>query len=180
MESSKVGYWLQIGANIGILAGLILVIFQMNQNSELLRVQLIKQDGDAYIANEMAIAGENYAEVWARVLNDPYEPELSDMRVLEASLWGLNVYKWSNTYRLSRMGLLADADWKREIDIAVDFAFGNPYARGWWDALTQDYPQNVPPEVIDYADAKIRAVPLNATRDWFDSIKMHTQKYRED
>ena len=32
MESSKVGYWLQVGANIGILAGLVLVALQMEQN----------------------------------------------------------------------------------------------------------------------------------------------------
>ena len=88
MESSKFGYWLQVGANVGILAGLVLVIIQMNQNSQLLRVQLIKQEGDSYVANEMAIAGENYAEVWARILDNPYDPLPADMRVMESSLWG--------------------------------------------------------------------------------------------
>ncbi len=40
MESSKIGYWLQVGANIGILAGLILVGFQINQNTKISHADL--------------------------------------------------------------------------------------------------------------------------------------------
>ena len=102
------------------------------------------------------------------------------MRVMESSLWGLGVYKWANSYQLYTLGLLSEEDWKREIDLAVDFAFGNPYARGWWDALVETYPENIPREVLDYADAKIRAVPLSTTADWFTRVKEHTQKYKID
>ena len=46
MESSKLGYWLQVGANIGLLAGLILVGFQIQQNSQILRTQVITEEAD--------------------------------------------------------------------------------------------------------------------------------------
>ena len=40
MESSKVGYWLQVGANLGLLAGLVMVAIQINQTSDLTKDRL--------------------------------------------------------------------------------------------------------------------------------------------
>ncbi len=38
MESSKFGYWLQVGANVGFLLGLVFVGLQMQQDRELKRL----------------------------------------------------------------------------------------------------------------------------------------------
>ena len=178
MESSKIGYWLQIGANIGILAGLILVGLQMRQNEELLRYQLLKQEGDSYVANEMAIAGEDYAGTWTRIHLDPYNVELKDMRVMESSLWGMGVYKWLNLYQLYEVGLVTEQQWKSAIDTDVSFAFGNPYGRGWWDAYLEGFSQDLPKDLREYADNQIRQVPLDATEKYFESIRHHTIKYQ--
>jgi hypothetical protein len=70
MESSKVGYWLQVGANIGILAGLVLVALQMEQNTEITRFQLAH---DAWLdsANQLnANMGEEPALVLAKIYQE--------------------------------------------------------------------------------------------------------------
>ena len=180
MESSKIGYWLQVGANIGILGGLILVLLQMNQNAELLRIQLLKQEGEAYVASEMVIAGENFASTWVRVHENPFEPDLVDMRIMESSLWGLGVYKWINAYKLYELGHLSEEDWKRAIDESLSFAFGNPYARGWWDAFVERFSETIPPDVLAYADQQIKALPVNATNEWFAAVRHHVAKYRSE
>lgn len=41
MELSKFGYWLQIGANLGLIAGLILVSAQVKQANDLHKAHLI-------------------------------------------------------------------------------------------------------------------------------------------
>ena len=41
--------WLQLSANVAILAGVVLVIFQLRQNADLLEFQILKQDADSYI-----------------------------------------------------------------------------------------------------------------------------------
>ena len=182
MEVSKVGYWLQVGANVGILVGLVLVGLQMNQNAALLRIQLLKQEADSYVATEMAIAGENFAESWARIQEQPEKVSLKDMRVMESDLWGLSVYKWINAYQLHKHGLLSEEDWKREVDLDLDFGFGNPYARGWWDAFAEGYGNTnpVPREVFEYADARIKDLPLDATARHFERVRRHTAKYLQD
>ena len=45
--------WLQLSANVAILAGLVLVIFQLRQSADLLEFQILKQDDDSYIAGEL-------------------------------------------------------------------------------------------------------------------------------
>ncbi len=55
----KLGQWLQVGANVGILASLILVALQMQQSIDLARIQLENQMAEADTATEMTIAGES-------------------------------------------------------------------------------------------------------------------------
>ncbi len=61
MESSKFGYWLQIGANVGILAGLILVGLQINQNTELTRMSIFSAEQDGYLSMGGVQSGETFS-----------------------------------------------------------------------------------------------------------------------
>lgn len=38
---------------VGVFAGVVLVIFQLRQNADLLELQILKQDVDSYIAGEL-------------------------------------------------------------------------------------------------------------------------------
>lgn len=40
MDTTKLARWLSVGANIGVLAGLILLVMELNQNRELMRAQI--------------------------------------------------------------------------------------------------------------------------------------------
>ena len=44
MNFEKLNRWLQVSANIGIVLGLVLVGFQLKQNSELARIQLLYEE----------------------------------------------------------------------------------------------------------------------------------------
>ena len=46
MESDKVNRWLTLGANIGVLVGIILILIELNQNSDLMRAQMTQARGD--------------------------------------------------------------------------------------------------------------------------------------
>ena len=72
MESSKFGYWLQVTANIGILAGLILVGLQMVQSNSLVATQLISDGMDSAITRDLSVLGETPNLSMMRIM---YEPE---------------------------------------------------------------------------------------------------------
>ena len=137
MESRGFGYWLQITANFSLLAGLLLVGFQIKQASDLQKIQIFRDESISYIATEAAIAGENAARIWAKSIESPENITLEEARILESILWAHYVYRWMANYRLHQMGLLDDEEWKRDIRSDVFFAFGNPYAKAWWHQLTQ-------------------------------------------
>jgi hypothetical protein len=46
MDSNKVNRWLTLGANLGVLVGIVLILIELNQNSELMRAQMIQSRTD--------------------------------------------------------------------------------------------------------------------------------------
>jgi hypothetical protein len=61
VESGKLANWLQILANLGLIAGLVLVAVQIKQNTDTTKAQMIS-DGLAHYSNLfLAVAGEKAA-----------------------------------------------------------------------------------------------------------------------
>lgn len=83
----RLGDWLQVCANLGILAGLVLVGLQMQQNERLLKIQLVNQYNDASAGGDVAVGGEEIAAIWAKSVETPEALTLADMRALESVLF---------------------------------------------------------------------------------------------
>jgi len=57
MRTERLASWLQITANIGIIGGLILVGFQLQQNSDILRAQMMSAESRSVIDQELQLIG---------------------------------------------------------------------------------------------------------------------------
>ena len=190
MDSNKISGWLQVAANIGILAGLILVGLQMQQNSDLLRMQLLKEEATSYLATESVILGENYADVYAKSITDPKSMSIADMRIEDTMLWSHGVVRWSNTYRLYELGLVEEEQWKSEVTRDLAFLYGSAYGRAWWDKVSADIevvhadPERqafVPEELLKYIDERMKKIPPQATPlNHFAKIQENLDKYLEE
>ncbi|RLA43619.1 MAG: hypothetical protein DRR06_11645 [Gammaproteobacteria bacterium] len=86
VNSDRLNRWLTLGANVGILAGLILVAVQIQQNSQLVRTQLVN-DGNL-ASNELWVsaAGENVMETMAKAIEDPLELTFAEFLVVDTFL----------------------------------------------------------------------------------------------
>jgi uncharacterized protein (TIGR02246 family) len=131
MEFDNLNKWLQVSANIGIVLGLVLVGFQLKQNSELARIQLIYEESNRAIKLETEVVGEQAAEVWAKSIQSPEELTLAEIRIMEALLWSF-MEQLRGTYRLAELGLLSDEDWRNRAESEVTFYLSDPYSRAWW------------------------------------------------
>jgi len=189
LNSQKFGNWLQIAANTGIIAGLILVGLQMQQNSRLLQMQLLKDEATSYLDSEMAIIGDQYADVYQKSIEDPRNMTLSDMRIEESMLWGHSLFRWTNTYRLSELGLYEETQWKSEVNRDAPFFFGSPYGRAWWDTVYQnqlkriqnsDTESFVPLELLEYVQEAVQTIPINNTEEFFNDVKRNLEKYLDN
>lgn len=137
MDSSKLNSWLQVAANIGIVAGLVLVGLQLKQNSDLLRMQMLYDESHRAIELETEVVGERGAEVWARSIEEPENLTLAEIRIMEALLWSF-IEQLRGTYRLAEQGLLSEEDWRKRAESEVTFYLSDPYSLAWWRNFSDD------------------------------------------
>jgi hypothetical protein len=60
MSADSVSRWLTLGANVGVVVGLILLVVELNQNSSLVRAQIHQARSDNYVSNIMDFADTEY------------------------------------------------------------------------------------------------------------------------
>ena len=68
MNGSKVNMWLSLAANFGVIIGLMLVALELQQNSELMRIQINQARADTAILSNEQFFNSTY--IPAIILND--------------------------------------------------------------------------------------------------------------
>ena len=131
MNIDRLASWLQITANIGILGGLILVGFQLQQNSEILQAQMMSAESRSVIDQELQIIGEDGAKAWISAMSDPGNVSPEHHRIMEAIYWSA-IETWRHTEELGNLGL-ADVDALSRVTEEAAWYFGNTYGRAWWN-----------------------------------------------
>jgi hypothetical protein len=60
MNSDRLNRWLTLIANIGVVIGLVLLLIELDQNSDLMRAQIHQARSDQHVAYRMAVADSEY------------------------------------------------------------------------------------------------------------------------
>ena len=170
MDVKKYTAWLQISANLGILIGLVLVGFQMQQNADLLRTQLSYDESDRYIQGERLLSGENPAVVWAKSIESPAELTLAEQRIAESIIW-VNVEQWRAAYKLGQIGLLG-GEWRARVENEASWLLGNEFGRAWWKIQSEDDPGN---EFNKTVSTALAAGP-NQTKEYFAELMANVEQ----
>ncbi len=85
MNSENLNRWLSLGANIGVVIGLILLIVELNQNSELVRAQIHQARTDNYVADMMALADTEFLlPAWEKMSGSLRVGKVEDLDNLDA------------------------------------------------------------------------------------------------
>ena len=164
--------WLNVTANLGVLAGLILVIFEMRQNQELMKVNLTNDYYSSYAQAEMIFAGENLPAVWEKSLVDPKNLSLKEMRILEAHTYS-PITRWINLYRLYEAGILEKTFWQSQVNVDASYYLGTPYGRAYWENIKPHALESkfIPLDLLDYIDNVLAATDPQDMRRHFESIQ---------
>jgi hypothetical protein len=162
MNPEKLSRWLTIVANIGILAGLALVAYELNQNARLARADLIN-DGNN-IANQIysSALGENPLEAVTRAYECPEKMNFTDFVVVDIYLFTAmnNFYR---NYQLSKEGLFSDTDWKSNVDAYSLWFLKKGFSRVWWEEEGKTF---FDPEFSDYVDTQLAKEGLDMHEYW--------------
>jgi hypothetical protein len=171
--------WFTIVTNMGVLIGLILVIFQMQQDRNLLKATLTNDFYSSYIAAETIFAGENLPAVYEKSLLDPKNLSIGEMRVMEAQTFA-PINRWINLYRLSQAGIVDDSFWKTQVDLDTRYYLGNPYGRAWYGATAPSWSSDFfPDEIRERVEKRLngeflsegKSLSFNWTKDYYEKIR---------
>ena len=141
MDSSKLGNWLQIVGNAGLIVGLVLVAVQVRQNTEIAKAQIVNEGWISLINTRHVLMGDNPAASLAKArarhaLSD------EDLEVLNAILEAA----FADLIRAEYMGDFGFTQMTNELR-GRQFArssLDNPASRAWW-VLRHKTPQGHDP-----------------------------------
>jgi hypothetical protein len=162
MQSNKLDRWLTLGTNIGVLIGIILLIVEINQNNELVRVQIEQARSDTYVAWQREVAsGDHVAPLFAKLevqdggifskldftQLDPVEMER--IRAIAAARF----YDYETLYAQYERGFVSEEYWKQRIAPTIHI-----WAPVWAKLFSAD-------ELSMRQDFKDEIIRINAEHD---------------
>ena len=147
MVTDKVNRWLTLGANIGVLVGIVLILIELNQNSELMRAQMIQSRTDNISSKYDALIHSDYwPEIWAKkgqaVSDVEWIASLSDSELVRVRYYYFReVDELRNQFFQYRQGYLSDEFWNTVIRAQIGRMVGLMAAlRITWDQKTRQDP----------------------------------------
>ena len=133
MKSVNWGQAMTVGANLGVLAGLLLVAVQINQHSASVRNAAYQEWVAANMELNMATADPYLATAVARGTGRSADIPDNDS-YLAFAMWHQSFYQMAQTTNyLYEQGDLDEELWEVEMDRAA-VHLGLPGVREWWDA----------------------------------------------
>jgi hypothetical protein len=151
-------------ANMGVIVGLVLVAYQINQAIEITRAQLIN---DYYIADmqlEMKMMGENPEESFAKAVFDEEALTQQDLAVLDR-YFNYGMVQLTRLREMQELGYVSETDLQKRIDY-LGWHLGNPAGRRWWE----EYKKDNSDELIQAVENMLRERPIGENRRMLDAM----------
>ncbi len=166
MKIENFNRWLTLGANVGVLAGIIFLALEIQQNSSLARLQFADERRATWQQGELVVFGDSIAHVWEKSVLDPASLSLAETRILDAYL----AFQLSNSFRvfeLEQAGLLDEGTTKQTLEGSLPFFFDTEFAKTWWEIEGRTWGN----EFVEIADPIIRKTPKNVSVDKLQRIQ---------
>ena len=149
--------WLTLLSNIGVVAGFILIAFQLQQNTKALQVQGSALSSNANVTAESAVMGDNVASAFAQAYRDP--KNLNDEQLMQVQGYLTTSFNAiQQTFLNYDSGIASEEEWltsKRYAVQQLEWSVG----RAYWIATRDFYDQKFASEI----DIAIKGT--NATTD---------------
>ncbi len=131
MNLDQLNRWLTPLANVALLAGLILVAYELNQNRSLARMELVNEGNVVQNQIWANLMGELPGDVIARAIECPEEMTYSDFMAMDAFLFTSMNTLYRN-YELAEEGIFTAEEWRKSVETYASWFLGNPFGRAWW------------------------------------------------
>ncbi len=165
MQASRIKEWLQVVGGFGVLAGLILVALQIQQNTVLVRAELLSNAWDAWVEIDASKQGENFAGVLGKAIESPRDLTIAEMIELDGYLYTY-VDQLGREREMYQLGVFADPP-EALVRVSIHDYFGNEFSRSWWAETKWKFNS----EIVELIDREMVSISANQDIEYFGRIR---------
>jgi len=165
MKASKISEWLQVIGSFGLLAGLILVALQIQQNTILVRAELVSNASDAWINIDASKQSETFASVLAKSIVNPQELTTAEILELDGYLFTY-IDQLVRDRDLYDLGVF-DTPPEALVQGSLNDYFGNEFARAWWAETKWKFAL----DIVEAIDREMENISVSQDIDYIERIK---------
>ncbi len=163
MDVDVLNQWLTFVANIGVIAGLILVAVQIKQNTQITKAQLTNDYYMADLQLELTMMGEDPATSWTKSVYTPNELTKEDAVILDR-YFNYGLVQIQRLQKMYEIGLVDD-EWQKKMSY-LGWHLGNEVGRRWWEYSKTDFPDSF----VQTVDEILADREFRANQDLLDAI----------
>jgi hypothetical protein len=167
-RTEQLNQWLALGANIGVLLGLIILIVEVRQNAALSRAAMEQQKNDVLAEIEFNIAKPEISKVWIKSIRHPEDLTEPEMRTMDAILVAL-MLQWDHRFQMESAGLASRADARQHVLNSARYYFGSRFAKHWWSLQASGW-EGTP--MMEVAGPIVEATDENFLADYLDKLTL--------
>lgn len=131
MESDRLGRWLTLAANLGVIVGLLILIVEVRQNANLTRAQMESGRNDLLAQIELSLASPEISAAWVKSIRSPETLTDVEVRTVESHLVAV-MLQLDHMFNMEKIGLVSREEARRHVQNVLPYYFGSRHGKNWW------------------------------------------------
>jgi len=174
MITDKLTRWLTLLANLAVLAGIVLVAIQIQQNTAITKAQMANEYYLLDAQLELAMMGDSPAQSFQKAVYSPDELNEEDAVILDR-YFNFGIVQLRRIRKMIELGV-ADEELYRERVGDLSWHLGNEAGRRWWDQQKKEYVRS---RIYSDVDAVLSNSTFQSNKQLIDSILTKTEPERQ-
>ena len=171
-------HWLTLAANFGVIVGIVFVIFEIRQNSDIATAQVRLDYAAGWRSIDEKRQDQAFAQVYAKSISSPDELSFSEIIQLDGYYVGV-IDQMLSAHTAAKAGLRDGQFQDVALQVAIGY-FSNAYAQAWWQETRQlwSYPNGT--EFQKIMDDAIAAASKSGNQEHYESIQRRLSPVSEN
>lgn len=167
MDTHRVGHWLTLAANLGVIVGIAFLVLEIRQNSDIATAQVRLDYAAGWRSIDEQRQDEAFAQVYAKSILSPGDLSFSEVIQLDGYYIGV-IDQMLSAHTASRAGLRSGLFEDVAKQVALGY-FSNAYGQAWWQQAREAW-SNYDVEFQRVMDEAIAAAGRQGNREYYEGL----------
>lgn len=175
MKKIPLGNLLTVLANFGVIVGILLLVYELQQARDFARTEYIATNRLTFLETEKEMMNPEVAAVWVKSVVEPSSLTFTEIRVMDAFLISLYNF-WQQQWVLAREGFLDPVQLEDELADDARFYLGSTFARVWWEDLMSFHEGQDAMEFDTLINKALSGAAPSTNRDYLERIQRRVKE----